>query len=66
MTGDDLKSCNKGDSGINWNAYFSGQACKYNFCIIPSIILLIFCIKAERLKQFVTFLIRLSFSYMFI
>ena len=62
MIDDDLKSCNKGESAINWNAYFSGQACKHNFSIIPYIILLIFCIKTERLKQFKTFLISLRLS----
>ena len=50
MTGDDLKSCNKRDSGESSNPYFPGQVCKYNFYIIPSIILLIFYIKTEKFK----------------
>ena len=48
MTGDDLKSCKKGDSGENRNTYFPGQARKCSFCIILSIILLIHFVKTEK------------------
>ena len=50
MTGDNLKCCNKGDSGENSNPYFPGKACNYNFCNIPSIILFILCTKTEKFK----------------
>ena len=39
MTGDHLKSCSKGDTGEKWNTYFPRRACKYKFCMIPSIII---------------------------
>ena len=50
MTGDDLKRCNEGDSGENRNTYFPEQACKCNFCIIPSFILLIHFVKTKKVK----------------
>ena len=62
MTGDDLKSCNKGDIGENSNLYFPGQACKYNFCIIAFFILFFLCIKTEKLKPSMNLLIRLCLS----
>ena len=62
MTAVNLKSCSKEDSAENWNTYFPKQACKYNFCVIPSIILLILSIKTKKLKPSVSILIRLSLS----